>query len=294
MSATLALAAEMPRVVKRQFVPSHVARQAARAVNRTGIQGRVGKFYELAAMRLVGGTESNLIIGQNQSQPDFVLPRADSFCEVKARGSGSPFRISVGQIEDYLIGIENEQASNCLYFFWEYTVSGSEIGKISEASARDLPSVLAAGTRRLTVLDLRLVAQIAGLGKVEIGRDPDAEDGDTKQVATIGRLMLRAPGSSDGEVSRSFFADLGLDSRRFRVLRGEARVSNGNETPDLFESGRAVSRSVPAVALLGCGEAENLVRDGGPLSGIFPESQLPKTRYRWRRRARGTDKADPF
>lgn len=290
---SLALAAEMP-TRHQPFVPAHIARQAARTVNKTGVQKRVGEFFELATRRLVGGAESHLIIGENQSQPDLVMPLVNGFGEVKARGSGSPFRISVGQIEDYLGGLEDGQADRCLYFFWEYTVSGSEIGKISEASARDLPSVLAAGTRRLTVLDLRLVAQIVGLGKVEIGCDPDAEDGGTKQVATIGRLMLHAPGSSDGDISRSFFADLGLDSRRFRVLRGEARVSNGNETPDLFESGRAVSRSVPAVALLGCGEAENLVRDGGPLSGIFPESQLPKTRYRWRRRARGTDEADPF
>lgn len=273
MQTSLALAAEMPQF--RNRFTNDTARSELMRLVRHDVPRHIGAYFQRQVECAVPGSmRTSELIGSGDTIPDLVLPHHDTKIEVKSGGTADPMRFRLKQLEDYRQH-EEEEGIRTLYWFLWYKSRGPSGERLAAESRRQgglagMQRFLAEAAVRAVVLDSSVVLAVSRCLQSGVARLPGREnaEGVSKMLVTF------ADSAFNGY--HHLLSDLGLERKGWRRLLGEMPVGAEGE---LFLQ-RA--RRIPAAAILCSPHAERLVRDGGPLSLVFPETQLPKTRYRCR------------
>jgi hypothetical protein len=277
-AAPPALPAVTIRQKQRGFT-THQAKANIVELNRSGVTGLVGAFFEDAVAAPTGAVRPDEQIGEG-TFPDLDLVGYRTLMEVKATGP-DPMRYSLTQLADYLRHGEDSGHDVLYWFVWYDGIDengrrstlasmGGERG--THAVAR-LHKHLIQNTKQVLVLDARIVEGIASRLRDEIGSC--GYPGKTGKVGRILRTTVEAAFTGDPE-GKGIVADFAPEPTGWRRLTGELPLGSYGE---MFAAQGAL-RAVPAVAIVGAEHSERLLRNAGPLSSIFPERQLPKKPYR--------------
>jgi hypothetical protein len=262
--------------------------------NHFGVHGLIGAFFEDALRANIVGEapRPKVVIGKG-TVPDLELVGHETFVEVKSGTNSDPMRFSVDQLEDYL-GHWQEGGHDALYCFVWYrgknsdgqrTTLASLDGERGKRAIARLHGHLVRETQRALILDARLVGGIVNRLRDELAPRYPGKPG--QPIEKVGRVLHTVVDSAfNGDArGRAILKDFAPELRNWRRVTGELPLGSYGE---MFAAGNAI-RSVPVTAVMRADHADRLIRDGGPLSRILPERQLPKTRYRARRPRRGDD-----